>query len=82
MTLLNRKVRRETSGVFSLRVRDPRPIIIEIEPPDLVTFRLKGMKTRFTAPASWLMQKTIEAEVARRIREKKAAKKERGNGNR
>ena len=75
MTLLTKKLKRETGGIFSLYVRDPRPVIIEIEPPDLITFRLKGMKTRFTPPAAWLMQKTIEAEVARRLREKKAARK-------
>ena len=80
MTLLTKKLKRETGGIFSLRVRDPRPVIIEIEPPDLVSFRLKGMKTRFTAPAAWLMQKTIEAEVDRRIREKKAARKAKRRG--
>lgn len=65
MTLLKKQLRRETAAVF-----DGRPVIIEIEPPDWIHFRRKGTRTRWSARAAWLMQKTIEHEVERRRAER------------
>lgn len=43
--------------------------------PTMISFRFKGTRRRYSAPVSWLAQKTIEAEVARLAREKKTRKK-------
>lgn len=81
MTLLNRRLRRETDTLSDFdRHSRGRPIIIELEPsertiPAQIGFRFKGTRRKYSAPVSWLAQKTIEMEVARNKRERKKGKK-------
>ena len=83
MTLLNKPLRRETDVTPNLDTHSRgRPIIIELEPahglcPALISFRFKGTRRKYSAPISWLCQKTIEAEAARIRREKQAKRKQR-----
>ena len=75
MTGLNRKLRREIPRTLDLdRHSRGRLIIIELEPPDLVHFRWKGTRRRYTANVARLMQWTIQENVERR--EKKLARKD------
>ena len=64
MTLLNKKLRRETNARLDLdRFTRGRPIIVELEPPDLISFKFKGQKKKYTAPIARLMQSVIVAEI-------------------
>ena len=82
MTVLTHKLKREVLRTLDLdRKSRGRTIILELEPPDLIHFHFKGMRTRHTASIARLMQWTIQEEVSQRLREKfiagKAARKER-----
>jgi hypothetical protein len=57
VTPLRKKVIRETSESWD---HHGRRMIIEIEPPDLISVREKGTRRKFTCKAAWLMQKIIE----------------------
>jgi len=70
MTTLKRKLQREAAA-RSL----PRPLIIELEPPNLITLREKGRKKRFTTSTEALMLWLIEQE---REQARKAKKRKRG----
>lgn len=64
MTLLSKKLRRETTAELALdRFTRGRPIIVELEPPDLISFKFKGMKKKYTAPIARLMQSVVVAEI-------------------
>lgn len=85
MTILSKRVRREINRTLDLdRMSRGRTIIVELEPPDLIHFRWKGLHARHTASITRLMQWTIQAEVEARMRERKAKRKskrlERGDG--
>jgi uncharacterized protein YndB with AHSA1/START domain len=76
MTSLNRKLRREIPRTLELdRHSRGRFIILEIEPPDLISFRWKGTRRRYTAPIAKLFQWTIQETVERERREKRAQRK-------
>ncbi len=76
MTELSRKLRREIPRTLDLDKRSRgRFIIVELEPPDLITFRWKGTRRRYTATISRLMQWTIQATVEQERREKRQRKK-------
>ncbi len=76
MTILTRKVSRETLSYLNVdKMSRGRPIVIEIEAPDLISFRWKGTRRRFTAPIGRLMQWTIQAQVEAERRARKAALK-------
>lgn len=84
MTILKRRLRRETDvyADFDSHSRG-RPIIVELVPSDrtlpaMISFRFKGTRRRYSAPVSWLAQKTIEAEAMRIKREKRKLKAKRG----
>ena len=69
MTQLSKKVSRESTLEF-----DRRKIIIEIEPPGNLSFRMKGTRKRWSAPASLLMQWIIQADVEARMSKKRRVK--------
>ncbi len=71
MTLLTRKLKRETEIPAD---HHGRHIIIEIEPPQLISFREKGRRKKYTATVSWLFQQTVKQEAARLIAERKKRK--------
>ena len=74
MTQLTKTVRRETAALSP--ENHPRPIIIEIEPPGLISFREKGRRRRTTATISWLYQKAMEKEAAVRVADKRKQRKQ------
>lgn len=72
MTILTKRLRRETTEQLSVdRFSRGRPIIIEIEPPNLVHFRWKGTRRVYTATVARLMQWTIQATIDAQRREKR-----------
>ncbi len=73
MTLLTRKLRRETEIPAD---HHGRHIVIEIEPPQLISFREKGRRKKYTATVSWLYQQVLKQEAARLAAERKNRKKE------
>lgn len=79
MTLLKRKLSRELEQIFNFH-KGGRPIVIEIEPVGLVSFREKGRRTRWTASANWLMAQVIWAEMSRRSAERRKRRKARRKG--
>lgn len=71
MTLLTKRISREVGATLDLdKMSRGRPIVVEIESPDLITFRWKGTRRRYTATIPRLMQWTIQAsvEAARKAR--------------
>lgn len=79
MTVLKKKLSRELEQVFNYH-NAGRPIVIEIEPNGLVSFREKGRRTRWTASANWLMAQVIWAEMSRRGAERRKRRKARRKG--
>lgn len=78
MTELTKKLSREIPRTLDLdRQSRGRFIVIEIEPPDLVSFRFKGTRRKYTATAARLMQWTIQAQVEQERREKARLRKSR-----
>lgn len=81
MTLLEKRLRRETAEMLSVdKYSRGRPIIVELEPgqhalPAQIAFRWKGTRRRYRAPIARLMQWAIEATVEAERREKKRQKK-------
>ncbi|MFQ5903649.1 MAG: hypothetical protein ACE5JO_08160 [Candidatus Binatia bacterium] len=75
MTILTRRLRRETLETLSVdRMSRGRPIILELEPPNLIHFRWKGTRRRWTASIARLMQWTIQEAVEQARRERKRGK--------
>ena len=75
MTLLTRRLSREIDATLDVdKMSRGRPIIIEME-GDLITFRWKGTRRRYTATVPRLMQWTIAATVEAERRAKRAARK-------
>lgn len=74
MTLLNKKVRRETSVPADHHGRN---IVIELDPgpPCVIRFREKGRKSAIDAPITWLYFQAIKADAERKAREKKKNRK-------
>jgi hypothetical protein len=60
-----KKVVRETSAIFA-----GRPICVEVG-PHLVTFRLKGKRTKFTTTVVTLLETAMRVEAYRIIKQKK-----------
>lgn len=75
MTIIRKTVKRETRmPVFE---RGERNVIVSIEPPGVVGFRLKGTRTTYTLPADRLWWIAMQADMAMKKREKAKARKER-----
>ena len=72
MTILKKRLRRELDCPADHRGRN---IVIEIEPPGLVSFREKGRHNKVTVTASWLYQKALEKEAERIRAERKKQRK-------
>ena len=72
MTPIKKRVARELAESWDHHGRN---IIIEIEPPGLVSFREKGKRRKWTSTARWLMQMVIEQEVKRAKGKKRKAKR-------
>jgi hypothetical protein len=57
MTQFKKRVIRELAENWD---HHGRHIVIELTPPDLVSFRERGKSRKYTAQARWIMQKIIE----------------------
>lgn len=77
MTKVKRIVRRETTsqGIFSRGKY--RPVILIIEPPNLIGFRLKGERKTYYLTAEGCYSVAVKATLAFERREKAKARKER-----
>ena len=69
MTKLTKPVRRETSSTVYERCQH-RPVILTLEPPGLLAFRLKGCRRtyRLTVDGCYMMAVKADVEGARRER--------------
>ena len=71
MTRCTRPVKRETAGIVQ-----GRPVVIVIEPPNLIGFRLKGLRRieYMTAEACywWALKRRVNLEQLDKARARKA----------
>lgn len=75
MTIIGNVVRRQTHGtVWDCGKR--RPVIVSLEPPNLIGFRLKGTRRTYYLTADGCYVKAVQLAVAAAKREKKKAKQE------
>lgn len=75
MTKVKKAVRRETvGGVFS--AGKTRPVIVSVEPPNVLGFRLKGMRRTFYLTAEGCFMQAVQAHVRAEKKEKAKKKKE------
>lgn len=74
MTNLKRVVRRETAFV------DPtirRPLLIILEPPDLISLKEKGRRKAYSISASGLYTMLVKQEVEEKLRERRRRRRQR-----
>jgi hypothetical protein len=50
MTTTDRPVKRATTGQYAVLYRKARPIVVAIERQDILVFREKGRRSRWTLP--------------------------------
>ena len=78
MTKLNSKVRRE-----SWAIHRGRAILVELRPPDLIVFRLKGTRREYPFSIQGAFNRAVQIEALAEMRERKdaraARRKERGS---
>lgn len=79
MTIVKKPVIRQThGGVFEKS--QLRPVIVSIEPPNLIGFRLKGNKRKYYLTAEGAYLQAVKAFVAHEKAEKVKARKEKRKG--
>jgi hypothetical protein len=61
MTLLQKSVNRLTKSVFPYRGPERRPVVVALAPGDLLVFRFRGTRKRFTYPIGAALRAAIEA---------------------
>lgn len=72
-TKCTKPVFRETHGGILERGK-VRPVIVSIEPPDVIGFRLKGMRTTYYLTAGGCFMQAVKAKIAGEKKEKAKAK--------
>lgn len=74
MTSLNRPVRRKTRWSYSvLYAHDSRPIVVSLEPGDVVTFREAGRRQAWSLPIDRLFRQAVrEAAIAERHQKRRS----------
>jgi len=75
-TKVNKPLYRETCGGIFSRGKT-RPVIVSLEPPNVVGFRLKGMHTTYHLTAEGCFMQALKAHLALEKREKAKMKKAR-----
>jgi hypothetical protein len=78
MTELNKKVSRVSRALRFERGKH-REVIISLEPPDLLGFRLKGTRTTFYLDAETCYCLAVKAQVAAEAKERRKQKKARAH---
>jgi len=71
-TKCKKPVYRETAGGVLERGKI-RPVIVSIEPPNIVGVRLKGMRTTYYLTSEAIFMQAVKAKVAHTKREKAKA---------
>jgi len=74
MTIVKKKVKRETIGTVFEKGKH-RPVIVSIEPPNIISFRLKGMKTSYSLTTQALYMMALKAHLSSEQREKTRKKR-------
>lgn len=69
MTKLTKKVKRETYAQYR-----GRPILAELRPPDLIVFRLKGMRREYPLSIAGAFHRAVEIEALAEVLKRKAAR--------
>jgi hypothetical protein len=72
---ITKPVRRITKGSYSVLYVSARPIVVGIEPGDIIAFREKGRRAVFTVPIDVIFRQAVRAHAARVSAEKRAKKK-------
>lgn len=73
-TKVRKPLYRETiGGVFS--AGKTRPVIVSLEPPNVIGFRLKGMRRTYYLTAEGLFFQALKAQLAAEKKEKTKEKK-------
>ncbi len=81
MTKVKKPIYRETVGGI-LSSGKIRPVIVSIEPPNVIGFRLKGMHRTVYLTAESCFLKAVQAQIIADKREKAKAKRGRRTVNR
>lgn len=76
MTETNKAVRRVTVASYPYRGGERRPVVVSIEPGDVLVFRFKGTRRTFSYPIYSAAIRAIDATVRA---EKQARKEARAN---
>ncbi len=76
MIVIRRPVRRESFGTVFDRGRN-RPVIVSIEPPNLLGFRLKGTRRIYYLTTEACFSMALKAALRLEAAEKKARRKTR-----
>lgn len=60
MTSLTKAVRRKTRRAYAvLYVNDPRPIVVSLEPGDVITFREAGRRQAWSLPIDRMFRQAV-----------------------
>lgn len=74
MTKLNKPISRETYDTL-FEAGKNRPVIVSVEPPNLIGFRLKGTRRTYYLTAEKLYWLALQTELRAKAAEKRKAKK-------
>jgi hypothetical protein len=74
MTKITKPVRRETLGTVYEQGKH-RPVIVSIEPPNVIGFRLKGTRRTYRLTTDALYLNAVQAHVAAEKREQMKARR-------
>jgi len=74
VTSLNKSVRRKTRWSYSvLYAHDSRPIVVSLEPGDVVTFREAGRRQVWSLPIDRLFRQAVrESAIAERLQKRRS----------
>lgn len=73
MTKLNKAIKRESSDSI-FEQRKARPVIITLNPPNLVGLRLKGTLRTYYLPAEKLYRLAVQASIEHERKQRRARK--------
>ena len=78
MTSLTKAVRRKTRRSYPvLYVNDARPIVVSLEPGDVITFREAGRRQTWSLPIDRMFRQAVRETTQALQRQKQSAKRNR-----
>ena len=75
VTKLNKPVVRETRNSYSVLYIKARPVVVALDVGDVITFREKGRRMKFSVPVDSIFRQAVRAHAARVTAEKRARRK-------